>query len=39
VCLYPNIELASFFKLNKEEKGKADITVVSIAVNNIARSL
>jgi len=26
-------------KLNKEEKGKADIIVVLIAVNNIAGSL
>jgi len=37
--LYPNIELASFLILYKEEKGKADITVVSISVNNTAGSL
>jgi len=39
VCLYPNIELAFFLKLNKEEKGKDDITIVSISVNNTAGSL
>ena len=39
VCLYPNIELASFLKLNKEEKEKAYITIVSISVNKTAGSL
>jgi hypothetical protein len=40
LCAYiKKIEVTSVLNLNKEEKGKAEITIVSISVNNITESL